>query len=408
MTRIWKSCLVLGVSLCAGSLWAADKVVFKVAAEPGVAWKFDQTQDSSSDNKATSGGQAQQFTNKMHQRRAGKVEVLKSTDGVPTSLKITFDESCEGTADMTGRPQQKVPFAYAGKTVTITRGADGKVTDDFEGQVDPGSANELHSMIEQEGVIFPKNPVAVGDEWPADAAGLAKLFQLQGPNDKGGMTLKLLGVKDVGGRPTAEVKVSLAMFKDQQGMKFKMISQGTALVDLQTGHAVKTDMKGTNSMTGDQNGPGPDGQPMAYHVEGEGTLVTASVSDLIGGGGVAAVVGPKPNQDPPINPLVNPLANPLASLAGKYSDGKLTVDLVEAGGAFAGTFMLGDKKFPATAQKKGAAGLTGSFEVGADKFDFTATLEGDTLTLVSGSTTYKLKKAAVNPLATPPNPLGNP
>ncbi len=400
-----RKCIILGVFgfLIAAPAMAADKIALKLAIDPGTAWTFDQTQDSTSENKATSGGQSQVFSNKMHAHRVGKFEVLKIADGVPTSVKITFDEASETVADMTGQPQRKMPFPYAGKSVTLTRAADGSVSDDFDGKVDPAAMNELHSMIEQEGVIFPKEPVAIGDEWPADPKMLAKLLMLQGPQDKGGMTLKLLSVKEIGGRPTAEMKVSLAAFKEQQGMTFKMISQGVALIDLKTGHTIKTDMKGTTSTTGDQSGPGPNGQPMQYHVEGEGTLNTSLVSNLVGAGQPPLVnIGGNP-----LNP--NPPANPLGSFAGKYSDGKLTADFSEAAGSYTGTIALGDKKFPASARPKGQ-GLEGSFESGSDKFEFTATLDGDTLTLISGGTTYKLKKAAVNPLGggqvAPPNPLG--
>jgi hypothetical protein len=89
-----------------------------------------------------------------------------------------------------------------------------------------------------------------------------------------------------------------------------------------------------------------------------------------------------------------------APFAGKYSDGKLTVDLSDSAGAYAGTITLGDQRFPATAHSNGH-GLDGTFTAGGNTFPFTASLEDQTLTLATGGTTYTLKRnsPAANPLA---------
>lgn len=87
-----------------------------------------------------------------------------------------------------------------------------------------------------------------------------------------------------------------------------------------------------------------------------------------------------------------------ASVAGKYSDGQLTVDL-SGSDALSGTISLGANQFPATAHANGNS-IDGSFTSGGNSFAFTATLDGDTLTLNSGDKKYVLKRvaAAVNPL----------
>jgi hypothetical protein len=96
------------------------------------------------------------------------------------------------------------------------------------------------------------------------------------------------------------------------------------------------------------------------------------------------------------------------SVAGKYSDGKLTVEISDSGGACSGTFTLNSQQFPVVARSNGNA-VDGAFKSGNDSFDFKALLDADTLTLTTGGKTYALKRvsAVVNPLgaATPANPL---
>jgi hypothetical protein len=85
--------------------------------------------------------------------------------------------------------------------------------------------------------------------------------------------------------------------------------------------------------------------------------------------------------------------------AGKYSDGKLLVDLAQTSDGHDGTITLRDQVFPAVAHPDGQ-GLSGQFTSGASVFQFEASLDVDTLTLIAGATTYKLKR-----LAPPADPL---
>src|SRR5579859_5827776 len=222
------SCVAWVICSWAG---AAEKVALKLNLSPGMSWNFDQSQDVISDSKATVNGQTQPFNTKMRSHRVGKAEIVSVSGGVATSMRVTFGDGCESVMEMAGQ-RQRVPFPYAGKTVMVTRGAEGKVTDDANvGQVDASFVNELHGMLTQEDALFPKQPVEVGEEWSADPKVLAEQFQLQG-DDRGGMTLKLLGVKDAGGKRVAEVKVSAAIMRTMNGMHTKAVMQGVAVVDL--------------------------------------------------------------------------------------------------------------------------------------------------------------------------------
>ncbi|MFI5377690.1 MAG: PDZ domain-containing protein [Tepidisphaerales bacterium] len=106
----------------------------------------------------------------------------------------------------------------------------------------------------------------------------------------------------------------------------------------------------------------------------------------------------------------NPLAAP-QPFAGTFRNDKLTVkleyDATLPVPSYKGEIELGPATFPARGTVKDGK-LEGSFvDKDGNSFAFVAALEGDTLTLTSGGTTYKLsaQRPAVNPLAQPQNPL---
>ncbi len=91
---------------------------------------------------------------------------------------------------------------------------------------------------------------------------------------------------------------------------------------------------------------------------------------------------------------------------GTYKDERLTITLAPAAQGYRGEIVMGNKTFPATAEKHGE-GITGKFTSGGDSFVFWATLEQQTLVLRTGASTYRLTQA-VNPLDQPANPLDQP
>ncbi len=391
----------------------ADPITLRPAMAPGMTWTFSQSQSAKSENKATMNGMTQPFTTINSGRRSGKIEVLQVEAGEPTSLRVTFGNDCDSSMEMVGQGRQSMPFPLAGKTVTISRVADGRVTDDFrDGQLDPQSQSELHGMLETGSAIYPKQPVDVGQEWDADPQAVSRMMQLRNANDRAGMRLKLLSVKDIDGRQTAEVKVSTAVEMEQNGLSIKTILQGVALVDIATGHTVKTDLTGSINTSGQQQNQTPDGNAMTYQVEGIGTMTianTAPITNAPTGAPVPVVAAPRPvvegNDDNPL--AANPLgaaATPVDPLVGSYSDGKLKLDLTGGDGSYKGTVTLGSNTFPVTVKLTGGTKLDGSFTAGGNSFPFTATVGDNSMKFETGGTLYSLKKAA-KPVG-PVNPLG--
>jgi hypothetical protein len=95
------------------TIFAADKIPLRLAIEPGMSWSFDESQENASDNKATANGQSQSFSTKMHGHRSGKIEVLTVKNGIPSSLKVTYDDGCETVNESNGQ-QFKAAFPYSG------------------------------------------------------------------------------------------------------------------------------------------------------------------------------------------------------------------------------------------------------------------------------------------------------
>lgn len=106
-------------------------------------------------------------------------------------------------------------------------------------------------------------------------------------------------------------------------------------------------------------------------------------------------------------------ANPLGAVqtvptapawTGTFSDGNLGLELQAQEESYTGQFRIGSATYPVTAQVAGGS-LSGTFESGGQRFEFSATLAGDTLTLDTGGATYTMQRQGTAP---PANPLANP
>jgi hypothetical protein len=91
-----------------------------------------------------------------------------------------------------------------------------------------------------------------------------------------------------------------------------------------------------------------------------------------------------------------------ADYAGAYRGTSLALDLsADASGGYTGTLRLGQQSMPCRANPDGDH-LAGTFDANKTSYRFTATLAGDTLTLLSAGTQYTMTRPAT---AVAPNPL---
>ncbi len=100
-------------------------------------------------------------------------------------------------------------------------------------------------------------------------------------------------------------------------------------------------------------------------------------------------------------------APPAAPPAGTYTGEGLTVVLKRSGEVYTGTVSLNGKTYPLDADFDEDEGLTGSFEVGDDDFEFEAVYENGVMKFRTGGTEYVLRgegaaRQPENPLAKKP------
>ncbi len=301
------------ILISAASVYAQDKVMLRLDVEPGQAWKFDRSYDEALNSRKSAGGQSYAMANKNHARRVGQIEILAAKEGRPTSLRVTYGPDCETTAEANGRPQ-KIPFPFAGQTITVTREANGAITRSFRGQAEANALAELDQMLDPDVTLYPNKQVAVGEEWAAAADVVNRQFGVTGPSDSAGMTLKLLAVKTVAGRPAAEIALATHATKDMGGVIRKTEAKGTALIEVRSGHVLRFNLTGTSTIAGTATGPGPNGRAVPIRWEGSGTMTQSLVSEPVGGeiavapagnGGAAVPAAAAPHG---VNPLDSPPA----------------------------------------------------------------------------------------------------
>lgn len=132
--------------------------------------------------------------------------------------------------------------------------------------------------------------------------------------------------------------------------------------------------------------------------------------------GAATATQPTPTTQPVAgnNPLApsNQNANPLGATdpwLGTFSDGNLTLRLQSANSGYTGTLELSGQRYGLFARSDGA-NLVGQFESSGSMFDFSCSLQGDTVALTSGRNSYTLERqGASNPLgsSTPSTDVAN-
>ena len=372
----------------------------------GEAWTFDQSSGMSMTIQVGPAGQGGQGGQQVQQaggeKRAGTATVLAVRDGAPSALTVTFAPDCAASQTQNGQRQDK-PFPLAGKTVRVKKDEMGVVEIDGA-DTDPATTAELTKMVTVDRSCLPPRPVSVGDEWAGDPAQLAKELGL-GPNDSATVKCRLARLTTVAGRPAAEVALTIASSKTENGATTKMTIDGTAQTDVATGQTLQLDMAGKLDISGQTDTP--QGQ---VPVQGDGKMEVHQTLHPTAGFAAAPVTVPAPvpasvaAADP--TQVASPQRNPLdpdpppAPFAGTFKNGKITVQLQPAGpaGQYAGTIAMGDRTFPATAHADGNR-LAGTFQSGGTAFEFTATINGPALEMTSGKNTFELQKDA------PPNPL---
>ena len=238
----------------AAPLCAAERIEYRMP--PGFAYSFDNTTDASSVLDVTSGGQRTTLEQKLKQRIKGSVEVLKSSGGVPTLLRIHFDP-VSGTTTTTSGNTDELPFALAGETVevavseeqvTSVRNAEGRELS-RAGALDEDSLSVVSEIAVAERAILPDGPVGIGDRWTAR---LARNDRPLTPE----LNLEVAGFGDRAGRRIAKADVDGTLRGVQQGLDMDGELSGPVIFDVDSGMPVSSRLSGSIAVNGavEQNG----------------------------------------------------------------------------------------------------------------------------------------------------------
>jgi hypothetical protein len=103
-------------------------------------------------------------------------------------------------------------------------------------------------------------------------------------------------------------------------------------------------------------------------------------------------LGPTPAQNP-LNPLDTTATDPFAST---FNGENISLSLTGTG-SYSGELVFNGQPYPVQAISNGQ-NLSGTFSNAGTNFDFTATLQGTTLMLQSGGSSFTLEKSVANPL----------
>ncbi len=271
--------LSLALSIVAASRFtrAQETYPLKLSITPGEKWTFDVNSAVKLKGQVTAGGQPlQQIDQSMGQRRKGTIEVLSADAGLPTAMKVTFDNESANTGNVNG--ESSPAFALAGKTVTVTRSENGAITNDLPEPPNEATLAELNKLLDPDTSIYPKRPVAIGEEWDGDTAALIKQFQLRA-DDKVSLKCKLLTQSQINGRKVADVRLVVEVTKREQGSVItKTTLGGVSRIDIKTGETLVADILGRISTRGSQQVDAPDGKPLNCDVAADWNVGGASES----------------------------------------------------------------------------------------------------------------------------------
>lgn len=390
-----------------GAASAQQTYTLKPRWHVGDQWAFDVSSSLQQKGTVTANGQPEPIDQSASQRRKGTIEILAVDHDLPTAVRVKYDIESKNSGTLGG--QAAPPFSLVGRTITVRRATDGQISNDLAQQPDEQTQAELARLLDPDLSVYPTHPVAVGEEWDADSASLARQFQL-GPDDKVSMKCTLRGIADLDGRQVAEIATIGQVTKHDEGFIVTTTHlDGLSRIDLATGQTLESDLTGKMSSHGtraaDASGHG------GVTLDATGELKTHQQMTPIAIAAAAPVAAsppivasaPVPASAPP--PVDNPLARHATNLAGSYQGDGLSVDLASEDGHYTGTLTLRDKTFPLKAHADGNK-LTGTFQASGSTFNFTANLDGETLTLVSDGNTYVMKRVPAVPTAPPPkNPL---
>lgn len=211
---------------------------------------------------------------------SGQAHVLESIDGEPTACRYSFDPAC--SVKTRASPEAAWDSAlspFAAYTITLRRVAPNKVEDDFKGDIDDDTRDDLHGFLDPDSLNYPDHPVVVGDTW--DCSDKVATHTPLAPGDKMLEYCRLDWVKTINGRPTAQLTLSGAVVRHAGDVTTTDTIGGTMLIDMRNGMVFQYELTGKTEMHGKEPlGAGIEARSAA--MSGTGTFYERGSSTLVG------------------------------------------------------------------------------------------------------------------------------
>jgi hypothetical protein len=251
----------------------------------------------------------------------------------------------------------------------------------------PDLEDAVRAMFKND--LAPNEPVGVGASWELD-----DLETIFGPGTKGRLHMQFVRVEtDANGRKvaviqangstTTEVAAKMPSAASPGGGMDLVITAtmaGSIRIDTTNGMVTSVELAGPARL----EHAGSIGEPLVQNADF--TYRWRSVAKA------APTTARIVNSPKPVEP-VQDARDARATFAGTYRNDQLSIELAgAAGGPFNGTITIGDQKMPLTASAD-AQGIRGTFESAGNAFQFTATLDGDTLRFSTDGIEHTLKRS---------------
>ena len=201
-------------------------------------------------------------------QQKGIITILQTADGIPILQRIAVDKSSGEFYQFSGQTPSQEYVKLAGKTVDVTRQPGDFTTFKVDGYDDPRARSELTMWLGRDDDLYPDHPVKLKEKWDLSRS-MGHAFLL-GDDQQTIAFGKLVAVKTIYGRPFAQVVVSMAVvgtLRKAKNIHMELQTEGTAMVDLQSGRVARLDLKGEIEASG----------PVQVGMVGGGTATVNSV-----------------------------------------------------------------------------------------------------------------------------------
>lgn len=250
---------------------AQEKITFKPNPKKGDKLTKTETNEMSVKAKVKAGEQEQEIEFAQRGVTQSTTEVLEVADGAVTKSVFSCPEQTEEKKGPPTMQWEKKTKPLHGKTITTSL-VEGKLQREGADGI-PEKALRKVELADKTALLFPKTPVGPGDSWDVPAEDALKFFSADDDLKQVKIKVKLLEIKDVGGRRCAVLNSLIEMFgKAGNGIDITVKLDAESVVWLERGYTLSVKGKGSSTMKAENpqfsmSGEGPVVMEISVKVE---------------------------------------------------------------------------------------------------------------------------------------------